>query len=123
MPDSLARRLVIVGLVGAIGVAGWFFVLHRGSNPCDVLAEHDLIDVVSDFDSSNARPSMESAVQLAFSQAGMPRQINSSDLDPVVKGSGNVVHVGADGYWIMLATVTNGFVVVDGPRPCSTLDS
>jgi hypothetical protein len=60
------------------------------------------------------------------------------DLDPIVlpHPSGNLIHVGVDGYWVVLATVQrgeggawgtplatdDGFVPVERPRPCSVLD-
>ena len=64
---------------------------------------------------------MEEAVEAAFAQANMPREVVASDLAPVVRGSGNVVHVGVDGYWLMLASVQGGYVGVGGPKPCSEL--
>jgi hypothetical protein len=81
---------------------------------------------MSDFDESDPKPTIEAAVEDAFTDAGMPRQVDTTDLDPIVRGDGggNLIHVGVDGYWVMLATVHdgNGIVWVEGPRPCSVLN-
>jgi hypothetical protein len=79
-----------------------------------------------DFDESDPKPTMEIAVEDAFADAGMPRRVDASDLDPIVHADpeGNLVHIGVDGYWVELATVQegDGFVWVERPRPCSILD-
>jgi hypothetical protein len=101
-------------------------VLIDRSGSCDVLAERDLFDVMMDFDESDPKGTIEEAVEDAFADAGTPRQVDTTDLDPIIRAhpSGNLIHVGIDGYWVMLATVQNGdgFVWVERPRPCSILD-
>ena len=114
--------LTLVGATAAVGVA--LFVERSGS--CDVLAERDLFDGMSDFDESDPKRTIEEAVEDAFADAGTPRQVNAADLDPIIYGDfdGNLIHVGIDGYWVMLATFQDGggFVWVERPRPCSTLE-
>jgi len=114
--------VIIVGALAAGGVA----LLMDRSGPCDALAERDLFDSMSDFDESGAKRTMGEAVEAAFAEAGTPRQVDAKDLDPIIRGDadGNLVHVGVDGYWVVLATVQDGgaFVSVERPRPCSVLD-
>jgi hypothetical protein len=117
-----ALALVAVGALAAGGVA----VLMDRSNPCDVLRERDLFDSVSDFDESDPKPTMEEAVEDAFADAGMAREVEAADLDPIIHAhpDGNLIHIGVDGYWVELATVQDGdgFVWVERPRPCSISD-
>jgi hypothetical protein len=113
--------LAVASIVVALGAAVWFTVL-RESNPCTILAERELFDTISDFDDSDPQPTMEEAVELAFVWAGTPREVDASDLDSVIVGDDNVVHVGTDGSWIMLASVPDGYVPVEYPRPCSILE-
>jgi hypothetical protein len=79
-----------------------------------------------DFHESGAKPTMEAAAEAAFAEAGMPRQVDATELDPIIRGhaDGNLVHVGVGGYWVVLAAVQDGdgFVSVERPRPCSILD-
>jgi hypothetical protein len=126
--------VVAVGAVAAVGAAS---VVER-SGPCEVLAERDLFDVMMDFDASGGSPTLEEAVEDAFAEAGEPRQVGPVDLDPIIRAQpeGNLIHVGIDGYWVTLAIVQrgeggawgtalateDGFVPVNGPRPCSILD-
>lgn len=120
------RRIVLVLIaVGALIVVGIGLLVDR-SDSCDVLRERDLFDSISDFDESGAKPTIEEAVEAAFADAGMPRQVDVTDLDPIIRAhpDGNVIHVGVEGYWVMLATTQDGdgFVSVERPRPCSILD-
>lgn len=111
--------LIAVGALAAVGVAQ----LIDRSGPCDALAERDLFDSMSDFDESGAKRTMD-AVEAAFAEAGTPHQVDATDLDPIIRGDGNLLHVGVNGYWVVLATVQDGdgFVSVERPRPCSVLD-
>lgn len=123
----MRRTLLVVIAVGALA-AGGVALLKDRSGPCDALAERDLFDVIMDFDESAAKRTMEEAVEGAFAEAGTPRQVDATDLDPIIRGDaddGKLVHVGVDGYWVVLATVHDGgdFVSVERPRPCSILDS
>jgi hypothetical protein len=116
------RRLFLVaGLIGAVTLAA-IVVVRRGDNPCDVLTERDLFDSISDVPAETVHRSLVDAVEAAFATAELPRALSDEDLDPVVAGDGNAVHVGVDGYWVMLARVPGGFAVVVPPRPCSILD-
>jgi hypothetical protein len=127
----------IIPVLVAVGVVAGSAVLIARPGPCDVLAERGLFDVVMDFDASGGKPTIEQAVEAAFAEAGMPRQVSVIDLDPIVlpHPDGNMIHVGVDGYWISLATVQrgeggafgtphateDGFVPLDPPRRCSVL--
>lgn len=117
-----ALALIAVGALAAGAVA----VLMDRSNPCDVLHERDLFDQVMDFDESDPKPTMEKAVEDAFADAGMAREVEAADLDPIVRAhpDGNLIHIGVDGYWVELATGQDGdgFVWVERPRPCSMLN-
>lgn len=107
----------------AAGLAAAVVVLTaERSHGCEALARADLFDSVSDIDESNPHETLEAAVREAFVEAGMPRDVDESDLDIVIRGDDNLVHVGSDGYWIMLATVPGGFVVDELPRPCSLFE-
>lgn len=121
----MRRTLIALVVVGALAAGGVALLMDR-SGPCHVLAERDLLDVVMDFDESGARPTMEEAVEPAFAEAEMPRQVDATDLDPIIRAhpDGNLIHVGVDGYWVVLATAQDGdgFVPVERPRPCSMLD-
>lgn len=110
-------------VVAAISVAaaGGVIWAQGGGNPCDVLAERHLLDSITLHGIGGLRPSMEEAAEVAFADAGMAQEIVPADLDPVVHGRGNVVHVGVQGYWVMLARVGEGYLPVDPPRPCSAL--
>jgi hypothetical protein len=114
--------LIAAGVLAAVGVA--LFMDRSGS--CDVLAERDLFDSMSDFDESDPKRTIEEAVEDAFADAGTPRQVDATNLDPIIRGDfdGNLIHVGIDGFWVMLATVQDGdgFVWVERPRPCSILN-
>ena len=121
------RRIVLVLIaVGALTAVGIALLVNR-SDPCDVLRERELFDSMSDFDESDPKRTIEEAVEDAFADAGRPREVDASDLDPIIHGDGdgNLVHVGVDGYWVMLATVQSGdgFVWVERPRPCSILEA
>ena len=111
--------------VGALAAAGGALLIDR-SGSCDVLAERDLFDVIMDFDESGAKPTMEEAAETAFAEAGIPRRVDSTDFDPIIRAhpDGNLIHLGVDGYWVELATTQDGdgFVSVERPRPCSILD-
>ena len=117
-----ALALIAVGALAAGGVA----VLMDRSNPCDVLRERDLFDSVSDFDESDPKPTMEKAVEDAFADAGIAREVEPADLDPIIHAhpDGNLIHIGVDGHWVELASVQDGdgIVWVERPRPCSILD-
>ena len=122
---SIMRRTLLVLIavaLAAVGVA--LFTARSGS--CDVLAERDLFDSYSDFDQSDPKPTIEAAVEDAFADSGTPREVHAADLDPIIHAhpSGNLIHVGIDGYWVALATVQDGdgFVWVERPRPCSILE-
>jgi hypothetical protein len=133
----MRRILLVVVAVGAYVAAGAALVVER-SGSCDVLADADLVDLALDFDASGGSPTIEEAVEDAFAEAGMPRHVDLADLDPIVHGhpKGNLIHVGVDGYWVVLATVQrgeggawgtplateDGFVPIERPRPCSTVD-
>jgi hypothetical protein len=120
------RRTLFVLIAVAALAAGGVAVLMDRSNPCDVLRERDLFDSLADFDESDPKPTMEMAVEDAFTEAGMPRHVEAGDLDPIILADpdGNLVHIGVDGYWVELATVQegDGFVWVERPRPCSILE-
>jgi hypothetical protein len=119
------RILLVLTVVGAVAAAGVVLLIDR-SGSCDVLAKRDLFDVMMDFDESDPKPTLEEAVEDAFADAGTPRQVDAADLDPIIRAhpSGNLIHVGIDGYWVELATVQDGdgYVWVERPRPCSILD-
>ena len=121
----MRRTLLVLTAVGALAAAGVVMLIDR-SGPCEVLAERDLFDSMSDFDESDPKRTMEDAVEDAFADDGSPRQVDATDLDPIIRGDfdGNLIHVGVDGFWVMLATVSDGdgFVWVERPRPCSILD-
>jgi hypothetical protein len=123
--SSMRRAMLVLVAVGALAAVGAALLIDR-SGPCDALAERDLFDAISDFDESGAKRTMEEAVEAAFAEAGTPRQVDASDLDPIIRGDadGNLIHVGVEGYWVVLATVQDGdgFVSVERPRPCSILD-
>ena len=121
----MRRILLVVTAVGVLAAVGVVLLIDR-SGSCDVLGERDLFDVISDFDESGAKPTMEEAAEAAFAEAGMPRRVDATDLDPIFRAhpDGDLVHVGVDGYWVVLATVQDGgaFVSVERPRPCSVSD-
>jgi hypothetical protein len=121
----MRRTLLVLIAVGALAVAGGVVFVDR-SGSCDVLADRDLFDVIMDFDESDPKPTMVEAVEDAFADAGTPRQVDPSDLDPIVRAhsDGNLIHLGVDGYWVVLATIQDGdgFVWADRPRPCSILE-
>jgi hypothetical protein len=121
----MRRTLFVLLAVVAIATAGVVLLLDR-SEACDALAERDLFDSMSDFDESGAKPTMQEAVEDGFAEAGTPRRVDATDLDPIIHAhpEGNLIHVGVDGYWVVLATVHDGdgFVSVERPRPCSILD-
>jgi hypothetical protein len=121
----MRRTLLVLIVVAALAVAGGVVFIDR-SGSCDVLADRDLFDSMSDFDESDPKPTMVEAVEDAFADAGTPRQVDSSDLDPIVRAhpDGNLILLGVDGYWVELATIQDGdgFVWVDRPRPCSILE-
>jgi hypothetical protein len=102
-------------LVGAVFVFG-----RDDPNPCEVLSERQLMASVSDHGTAGGRPLLE-AVTFALTRAGVEADIGIGDLDPVVRGDRNVVHVGVRGYWIVLATAPGGYVTVTEPRSCSIL--
>jgi hypothetical protein len=130
------RKAALIAALALAAVVAVVLVDRGGA--CEVLAERDLFDVVMDFDASGGKPTIEEAVEVAFAEAGMPRQVSVIDLDPIVlpHPDGNLIHVGVDGYWISLATVQrgeggafgtprateDGFVPIEPPRPCSLLD-
>jgi hypothetical protein len=119
----MRKILIVLIAIGAIAAGGVVLLTDR-SGTCDVLAERDLFDSVSDIDESGTKRTMEDAVEAAFAEAGMPHQVDATDFDPIIRGDGNLVHIGVDGYWVMLATLHDGdgFVSVERPRPCSDLD-
>jgi hypothetical protein len=119
----MRRAVLVLTAVGALAAVGVILFMDR-SGSCDVLAERDLFDSMSDFDESDPKPTIEEAVKDAFADAGTPRQVDATDLDPIVRGDGNLIHVGVDGSWVMLATVQDpdGYVWVERPRPCSILE-
>jgi hypothetical protein len=120
-----AKDLLVLIAVGALAVAGAVALVDRSAS-CDVLADRDLFDVIMDFDESDPKPTMEEAAEAAFVEAGMPRDVEAADLDPIVRAhpDGNLVHLGVDGYWVELASTQDGdgFVWVERPRPCSILE-
>jgi hypothetical protein len=121
--NSTRGKAVAVALVAAISVVVIIVLVvqRRDSNPCAVLAERQLFDGVSDYDTTGGRPLLD-AVKVALTKAGIQAaDVEASDLDPVVRGDGNVVHVGVKGYWIMLGEAPGGYVTVTGPRLCSKL--
>jgi hypothetical protein len=75
-----------------------------------------------DFDASHPHETVGAAARAALVDAGVWPYGAGGDPDIVLRSDGNVVHVGIDGYWIMLASVPDGFVVVNPPRPCSVLE-
>jgi hypothetical protein len=121
----MRRTLLVLIAVGGLAAVGMALLIDR-SAACDVLAERDLFDSMSDFDESDPKRTMEEAVEDAFAEAGMPRQVDATDLDPIIRGQadGNLVHFGVDGFWVVLATVQDGdgFAWVERPRSCSMLD-
>jgi hypothetical protein len=121
----MRRILLALTAAGALVAVGVVLLTDR-STSCQVLAERDLFDSMSDFDESDPKETMEEAVEDAFADAGTPREMDATDLDPIIRGDGdgNLVHVGFDGYWVMLATVQggDGYVWVERPRPCSILE-
>ena len=116
------RRGALFFSIAAALVAAVVVLTTERSHGCEALARADLFDSVSDIDGSNPHETLEAAVQAAFVEVGMPRDVAQSDLDIVIRGDDNLVHVGSDGYWIMLASVPDGFVVDEPPRPCSVLE-
>lgn len=117
------RTWVIAVLIAVIAVAVPVFLLFRDdADPCAVLSERDLMDAIADHSTEGGRPLLP-AVRLAFEKAELDVDVDEDDLDPVIggDGNGNVVHVGAHGYWIVLAEVPGGYVTVVRPRPCSIL--
>ena len=116
------RRGAIVLSIAAVLMAAVVVLTAERSHGCEALTRADLFDSVSDIDESDPRETLEAAVQAAFVEAGMPRDMDESDLEIVIRGDDNLVHVGSDGYWIMLASVPNGFVVDEPPRPCGVLE-
>jgi hypothetical protein len=120
----MRRVLLALAAAGALVAVGMVLLTER-STSCDVLTERDLFDSMSDFDASDPKPTIEEAVEDAFADAGTPRAVDASDLDPIIRGDGNLIHVGIDGSWVVLATVPSGdgFVWVERPRPCSTLET
>jgi hypothetical protein len=116
------RRGALVLSIAAVLVAAIVVLGAERPHGCEALARADLFDSVSDIDESNPHATIEAAVQGAFVEAGMPRVVGESDLDIAIRGDDNLVHVGSDGYWIMLATVPDGFVIDEPPRPCSVLE-
>ena len=116
------RRGALFLSIAAVLVAAVVVVTAERPHGCEALARADLFDSVSDIDESNPHETLEAAVQAAFVEAGMPRDVDESDLDIVIRGDDNLVHVGSDGYWIMLATVPDGFVVDEPPRPCGVVE-
>ena len=116
------RRGALALSIAAVLVAAAVVLTADRSHGCEALARADLFDSISDVDESSPHQTLEAAVQAAFVEAGMPRDVDESDLDIVVRGDDNLVHVGSDGYWIMLASVPDGFVVAELPRPCSVLE-
>jgi len=116
------RRGALFLSIAAVLVAAVVVVTAERPHGCEALARADLFDSVSDIDESNPHETLEAAVQAAFVEAGMPRDVNESDLDIVIRGDDNLVHVGSDGYWIMLATVPDGFVVDEPLRPCGVVE-
>ena len=111
-------------MVAAIVSGGWLGIRQAAPNPCDVLTEKHMVNVgfLSDLSSTGARPSLEAAVRVAFTQVGMPRQIHTSDLDPVIDTRGNLIHVGVDGYWVVIGKSDQGYLSLGAPRPCSILE-
>ena len=118
----MRRTLIVLAAVGGIAAIGVALLIDR-SGSCDVLAERDLFDVIMDFDESGAKPTMEEAAEAAFAEAGIPRRVDATDFDPIIRAhpDGNLIHLGVDGYWVELATTQDGagFVSVERPRPCS----
>jgi hypothetical protein len=133
----MRRTLLVLSAVGALAAVGVVLLIDR-SGSCQILAERDLFDVMMDFDASGGKPTIEGAVEVAFAKAGMPRRLDLTDLDPIIPPhpEGNLIYLGVDGYWVVLATVQrgdggawgtplateDGFVPVERPRPCSILD-
>ena len=117
-----SRRGALALSIAAVFVAAVVVLTVERSHGCEALARADLFDSVSDVDESSPHETLEAAIQAAFVEAGMPRDVDKSDLDIVIPGDANLVHVGSDGYWIMLAAVPDGFVVDEPPRPCSVLE-
>jgi hypothetical protein len=119
------RRILLAQTAAGALVAVGVVLLTDRSASCEVLAERDLFDSMSDFDESDPKSTIEEAVEDAFADAGTPRQVEAMDLDPIIRAhpDGNLIHVGIDGYWVMLATIQSGdgLVWVEPPRPCSTL--
>ena len=120
----MRRTLLALAALGAFVAVGVVLLTDRSAS-CEVLAERDLFDSMSDFDESDPKPTIQEAVEDAFGDAGSPREVDATDLDPIIHGDGdgNLVHVGFDGYWVMLATVQggDGYVWIERPRPCSKL--
>jgi hypothetical protein len=117
------RRWLILSLSALAILIVVALVTRAEDNPCDVVAERDLFDSISDVNDRGDEPTLEAAVEAAFARADMPREVEASDLAPVVRGSGNVIHVGIGGYWLMLASVEDGYVAVSVPKQCSVLDA
>jgi hypothetical protein len=116
------RSIIVISAVAAISASVVVLAAQR-SLGCEVLARADLVDSVMDFDDSHPHVTVGAAARAALVDAGVRNDGEGGDPDIVVRGDGNVVHVGIDGYWIMLASVPDGFVVVEPPRPCSVLES
>jgi hypothetical protein len=121
----MRKTVLVLVAVAALAAVGVRMFMDR-SGTCDILAERDLFDSMSDVDESDPKQTIEGAVEDAFADAGTPREVDATDLDPIIHGDsdGNLIHVGFDGYWVMLATVQggDGFVWVERPRPCSILE-
>jgi hypothetical protein len=115
------RIIILISAVAAISASLVVLAAER-SHGCEVLARADLFDSVSHVDDSNPHETVAAASRAALVEAGARGEGEGGDPDIVVHSDDNLVHVGIDGYWIMLASVPDGFVVVQPPQPCSELE-
>jgi hypothetical protein len=65
----MQRILLALTAAGALVAAGVVLLTDRSAS-CEVLAERDLFDSMSDFDQSNPKGTIEEAVEDAFTDTG-----------------------------------------------------
>jgi hypothetical protein len=86
----MRMTLFVLTVVGATAAVGVKLSVDR-SGSCDVLAERDLFDSMSDFDESDPKRTLVEAVEDAFVDAGAPRQVDATDLDQIIRGDSTAI--------------------------------
>lgn len=118
----MSARARVIGVALAVVLLAAILalvVVRHDPNPCSVLAERRLFTAISDV-GGHGRPLVE-AVSASLRRAGLSGDLSASDLDPIIRSEGNLVHVGVRGYFVELAEVSGGYVPVSAPRLCSTM--